>query len=199
MQIALPWACYARVVLDPGPLFPETVRPLRRVEYERIVDLGLFEDERVELLRGALVAMSPQKGPHANGAARLGEALALALRGRAHVRQHSPLALSDDSEPEPDIAVVAPGDYAKAHPQTALLVAEVADSSLRKDRHVKADLYAEANIPEYWILNVVDGVLEVYRSPTADHYASVSSHDRSSTVTPLAFPDVVVAVADLLR
>jgi Uma2 family endonuclease len=184
-------------VIDPGPLYPETVRPLRRVEYERMVELGLFDEERIELLRGALVAMSPQKGPHANGAARLGEILIVALHGRAHVRQHSPLALSDDSEPEPDIAVVALGDYTMAHPSTALLVVEVADSSLRKDRQVKADLYAEAGIAEYWILNVVDAVLEVYRDPAGDHYATVTSHTKSATVSPLAFPDVQVRVASL--
>jgi Uma2 family endonuclease len=184
-------------VLDPAPLYPEKLRPLRRVEYERMVELGLFEDERIELLRGALVAMSPQKGPHANGTARLGESLIVALAGRAHVRQHSPIALSEDSEPGPDIAVVALGDYSKEHPATALLVVEVADSSLRKDRQVKADLYAEAGINEYWILNVVDLVLEVHRDPAGDHYASVTSHGRSATVSMLAFPDVHVRVADL--
>jgi Uma2 family endonuclease len=133
-------------VLDPSPLLPEKVRPLRRVEYERLVELGL----------------------------------------------------SEDSEPEPDVAVVALGNYSTQHPRSALLVVEVADSSLRKDRQVKADLYAEAGIPEYWILNVVDGVLEVYRNPVGDHYAIVASHERDATVSLVAFRDVVVAVRDLL-
>jgi Uma2 family endonuclease len=183
-------------VLDPRPLYPEQPRPLRRVEYERMVELGLFDDERIELLRGTLVTMTPQKGQHANAAARLGEALTLALQGRAHVRQHSPLALLEDSEPEPDVAVVPLGDYSRVHPSSAHLVAEIADSSLRKDRQVKADLYAEAGIAEYWIVNLVDSVLEVHRDPSGDHYATVTSFGKNASVALLAFPDVRVRVSD---
>lgn len=171
---------------------------LRRTEYERMVEMGMFSGERIELLRGALVAMTPQDPPHAEATARIADLLADAVRGRARVRQHSPLALSDDSEPEPDVAIVALADYSGEHPKTALLVIEVSRSSLRKDRQVKADLYAEAGIQEFWIVNLVDGAVEVHRDPAGDHYASVTSQPRDAEVAPLAFPDVRLSVASLV-
>lgn len=164
-----------------------------------MVEFGLFAGERIELLRGALVEMSPQKPAHASTTSALADALAKALGGRALVRQHSPLALSEDSEPEPDVAVVAPCDYTALHPKAALLVVEVADSSLSKDREVKAALYAEAGVPDYWIVNLVDGVLEVLRDPRQGRYAEVRSMAKSETVTPLAFPDAEISVGAFLR
>jgi Uma2 family endonuclease len=152
-------------MLDPALLAPEEVRPLSRAEYDRLVELDFFEDERVELLRGALVRMSPQGAAHANAPARVMKQLILALGDRAVVRAHSPLSLGDWSEPEPDIAVVPPGDYSRSHPATALLVVEASDSSLRKDRRIKAELYAEHEIPEYWIVNLVESVVEVHMAP----------------------------------
>jgi Uma2 family endonuclease len=110
-------------------------------------------------------------------------------------------------EPEPDVAIVAgtPRDYVNAHPSTAILVVEVADSSLRLDRRLKAGLYARARLPEYWIANLVDGVLEVHRHPelTRDAayawtYGSVEIRHRGDTVTPLALSGRTILVADLL-
>jgi len=187
-------------MLDPEPLHPETVRPLRRKEFERLVELGSFEDERIELLEGVLVRMNPQRAAHASVVSRLGQYFGRVLADRAVVRQHSPLALSDDSEPEPDVALVAPGDYARAHPAAALLVVEVSESSLRKDREVKAAVYAAAGVPEYWIVNLVDRVFEVHRGPRPRErlFASVTTHDATASVSPLAFPDVIVAVGDFV-
>ena len=156
--------------------------------------MGMFEDERVELLRGALVAMTPQKPPHASTVAALGKLFERSLGDRGVVRQHSPLALSEDSEPEPDIALVPLGDYSKEHPTTAFLVIEVADSSLRKDREVKAAVYAEAKIAEYWIVNLVDRVLEVYRGPKDGRYGSVTNLRAGADVSLVAFPDVMLPV-----
>ena len=124
-------------------------RRWRRGEYERSVDLGVFVGERLELLDGlARRAGAPGK-PHAAVVAQIGRVLALAFGPGWHPRLHSPLALDDASEPEPDIAVVAgePRDYLGGHPSTAALVVEVADSSLRLDRRFKAGLYARAGTP----------------------------------------------------
>lgn len=182
----------------------ESRRPLRRREYDHLVQLGAFDDERLELIDGVLVAMSPQGAEHADLVSTLAQILTIALGRRAKVRAHSPLALSDESEPEPDVAVVPPGDYTRDHPKTALLVVEVADSSLRKDHVLKVPLYAAAGISEYWIVNLVDRVVEVHRAPEpmAARYADVSTHGPHAGGEPLrllAFPDVAVEVGDLIR
>jgi Uma2 family endonuclease len=188
----------SHVVLDPRTIAPERIRPLKRTEYERMVELGLFEDERVELLAGQLIEMSPQGEPHAFVVAELGAQLTVALVGRARVRQHSPLALSDDSVPEPDIAVVPLDSDGSRRPDWAHLVVEVSDSSLRKDRDAKGPLYAAAGIPEYWIVNLVDGVLEVYTDPTPSGYQARETYGRDAEVAPRAFPDVMVRVGEIL-
>ena len=182
-------------------------RRWRRVEYERLVDLGVFLGERLELLDGLLVVQEPQGSPHAAIVAHIGRVLALAFGPGWHPRLHSPLALDDDSEPEPDVAIVAgePRDYVSGHPSTAALVVEVADSSLRLDRRLKAGLYARAGLQEYWIVNLVAGALEVYRTPRvrADAaygwiYESVETLRPPAAVAPLAAPAARIPVADLL-
>ena len=117
-----------------------TTRRWRRIEYERLVDLGVFMGEHLELLEGVLVVREPQGSPHAAIATKVGRLLAAAFGGAWHARLHSPLALGEHSEPEPDIAVVAgePEDYLAAHPATAALIVKVANSSLRLDRRFKA-------------------------------------------------------------
>jgi Uma2 family endonuclease len=182
-------------------------RRWRRVEYERLVDLGIFVGERLELLDGLLVVREPQGSPHAAIVAQVAQVLAATFGAGWHARLHAPLALDEDSEPEPDVAIVAgtPRDYVSAHPSTAALVVEVADSSLRLDRRLKGGLYARAGLPEYWIVNLVDGVLEVHRAPqpeaTAAYgwvYRSVDVLRPPATVTPLAAPGARIPVADLL-
>jgi Uma2 family endonuclease len=182
-------------------------RRWRRVEYERLVDLGLFVGERLELLDGMLVMREPQGSPHAAIVIQIGQLLAAAFGAGWHPRLHSPLALGQDSEPEPDVAVVAgmPRDYFVAHPTTAALVVEVADSSLRLDRRYKAAVYARAGLPDYWIVNLVDRVLEVHREPrpAADApddwiYCSVDVLRPPASVAPLAAPTARIPIADLL-
>lgn len=185
-------------MLDSAAISPERVRPLRRSEYERLVELGCFEDERIELLEGNLVAMSPQRPHHAWVVQRLTMLLVAALTDRAAVRIELPLALSDASEPEPDVAVVPTGDYSRAHPCTALLVVEVADTSLHKDRGIKASLYARGGIPEYWVVNLVDDVIEVHTTPEASAYGTVARYGRGDAITLVAFPDLDIAVQDIL-
>ncbi len=169
-----------------------------RVEYDRLVETGLLQDTRVELLLGALVAMSPQGPRHADVIRRLATRLIRALPDDVHTSVQSPLALSDDSEPEPDIAVVPAADYSTAHPSRALLVIEVAESSLHKDRVVKLALYATAGIPEFWLVNLADRVVEVHRDPTLGHYATVDRVDASGVLTSLAFPLLRIATGDIL-
>jgi Uma2 family endonuclease len=104
---------------------------------------------------------------------------------------------SDESEPEPDIAIVPNGSYSKRHPDQAHWIIEVAASSLKKDRDVKAPLYAASGFPEYWIVNVAARSVEVFRSPNDGGYSDVSVHDEHAEIAPLAFPDVSVRVAEL--
>jgi Uma2 family endonuclease len=134
---------------------PEVPRRIARSEFERMVALGFFANERVELLHGVIITMTPPNDPpHASPVQLLGEILILGLARRATVRIQLPLVATDDSEPEPDIAVVPRADYHEAHPDRAHLVVEVADSSLRKDRLIKGPLYAASGFEEYWVVNV---------------------------------------------
>jgi Uma2 family endonuclease len=184
-----------------------TTRRWRRVEYERLVDLGVFVGERLELLDGLLVVREPQGSPHAATVMHIAQVLAMAFGPGWHPRLQAPLALGEHSEPEPDVAVVAgaPLDYLAAHPSTAALVVEVADSSLRLDRRFKAAIYARAGLADYWIVNLVDGVVEVHREPQptagdADDwtYRSIDVLRSPAQVTPLAAPRTSIPVADLL-
>jgi len=174
------------------------VRPLRRIEYDRLVALGVFEDEKIELLRGALVEMSPQGSPHADCAAQLAQLLIRRLADLGHVRAHSPFAATEDSEPEPDVAVYPPGRYAAGHPETAFLLVEVADSSLRKDRGLKSEIYAENGVPEYWIVDLVHGTVEVRTQPVDGQYARLQTYRRGERIALAAFPEVVLATDDFL-
>jgi Uma2 family endonuclease len=173
-------------------------RALTRVEYEELVERGVLEDARVELLYGRIVSMSPQGPLHTYSVTRLARLLIQALgEDRAIVRVQAPFVAANESEPEPDAAIVAPGDYAERHPETALLLIEVADSSLARDRE-KAKLYAAARVPEYWIVNLVDAVVEVYRDPRTENYARVTKHGRADVLRLVSFHDVEVRVAELL-
>ena len=182
-------------------------RRWRRVEYERLVDLGMFVGERIELLDGLLVVREPQGSWHAAIVGHIGQVLRVAFGAGWHARLQAPLALDEDSDPEPDVAVVAGEyrDYLSAHPSMAALVVEVADSSLRLDRRLKGGLYARAGLCDYWIVNLVEGVLEVHRqprpAPDAEYgwvYGSVEVLRPPATVTPVAAPGAAIAVADLL-
>jgi len=187
--------------------------PLRRfftrAEYERAAELGLFgPEERLELIGGeVLQRVTPQHSLHATGVTLAAETLRQAFGQGYVVRVQLPLALADDSEPEPDVAVVAGEirDYKKAHPSTAVLVVEVADTTLEFDRGRKAGLYAAAGITEYWVLNLQDRVLEVHREPApmvgqpfGHHYRSITRHPHADSLHPLAAPAAAVNVGHLI-
>jgi Uma2 family endonuclease len=133
-------AWYIVPVLAQRDVWPDRIRPLKRVEFDSLVESGLLADARVELLLGALVDLSPQGPLHADVVRRLAGRLTRELSAGVQTRVQSPLALSEDSEPGPDVAVVPAADYSRAHPNSALLVIEVADTSLQKDRGIKTAL-----------------------------------------------------------
>src|SRR5919201_2018528 len=146
---------------------PLTVRRWSRAEYRQLIDLGLLGSEPVELLGGQLVMAEPQGIRHATAIGLVGAVLNVALPRGFIVRMQAPIALDDESQPEPDVAVVvgAHHDYRAAHPKGAVLIIEVAEASLGFDRTVKAGLYARGGVHDYWIVNVIDRVLEVHRDP----------------------------------
>lgn len=186
-------------MLDPLAISPSEIRPLRRAEYELMVEQGVFDDERIELLRGVLVTRSPQGPRDFETIKRLTKLLVFALAGRADLLVHSSLAVADDSEPEPDLALVPARDYSAEVPSQAFLVIEVAQSSLRKDRGVKGPLYAAAGIPEYWIVDLAANVIEVHTEPRGEAYGVVTRRVRGETIALVAFPDVRVAVSDVIE
>ena len=179
-----------------------------RTEYDRLIDKGVFQpDERLELLAGHLVVREPQGDPHILAIERLNELLRVAFGPEWRVRIQLPIALDDESEPEPDVSVAAgrPLETTEAKPSRLALVVEVAELSLALDREHKGSLYARARVPEYWIVNLVDRDLEVYRDPRPDAsasygwaYRSVQSLSAGEHVSPLAVPTASISVADLL-
>jgi Uma2 family endonuclease len=174
-----------------------------REEYHRASDLGLFRpDERLELLDGEIIEKMTQNSPHATSVAQAAGLLGAAFGVGFHTRSHSPIILNEISEPEPDVAVV-PGaafDYLTGHPRAAdlLLIVEVSDATLRFDRTRKRTAYARAGIREYWILNLRERRLEVYRDPSSSRYRTAHVYGEPDTVTPLAAPHATLRVADLL-
>jgi Uma2 family endonuclease len=183
---------------------PETImrtepyRPLKRVEYERLAALGFFDDEKVELLFGMVVPMTPVDPAHNESTYHVRRAIERQVGERARVRDQSAFAASDVSEPQPDIAVVPEVDYWKEHPTKAYLVIEVARSSLKRDKGPKVLLYGLADVDEYWIVNHVDDVVEVYRDRHNGEWRQRTTHARGETIAMAAFPDVQIAVSEIL-
>ncbi len=160
-------------------------------------ELGFFRGERVELIRG-VVMNSPPLGPaHANIVQRLADVFLPRLLGRATVRIRQPFLAWDDSEPEPDLAVVPPGSYAERHPDRASLVVEVADASLEYDRK-KGPLYAASHVAEYWVVDIAGRTIEIHTHPVGGEYAKMRRAVVGWNVTPSAFPEMVMPVRDLI-
>ena len=183
-------------------------RRWKRAEYDRLIEAGFFQpDDPIELIGGQLIVAEPQGSYHFTAIQAVEGALRAAFGPGWQVRGQGPLALDDESEPEPDVAVV-PGsyrDYVSGHPSRPVLVVEVSESSLNLDRGHKGSLYARAGLVDYWIVNLVDRVLEVYGQPAADtaasfgwRYTSAEVLGREASVSPLALPGADIRVADLL-
>ncbi len=174
------------------------VRPLKRDEYEKLVELGAFDDERVELLFGRIVEMPPQGPLHDGTIDALNRRLTRALGDRALVRVQASF-LGPESVPILDLAVVPDADYRDRHPDRAFLIVEVVQSSLRKDRGPKSRLYAQCGVPEYWIVDVTSGVIEVHTDPLEDRYTRVQPCRRGDRMRLVAFPDVEIPASEILR
>jgi Uma2 family endonuclease len=185
-----------------------TLRRWTRVEYERLIESGFFRPaDPLELLGGALIVAEPQGSLHFTSIQLVEEALRKAFGRGWVVRVQGPIALDDESEPEPDVAVVPgqPRDYASAHPARPVLVVEVSESSLALDREMKGSLYARAGVADYWIINLVDRVVEVHRDPAPEasarygwRYTLVRTVAPPDAVAPLAARGVSIPSADLL-
>jgi len=171
--------------------------------YLALFDEGVLDrDDRVELLEGVVVAMAGSNPRHAAAVSMVMRALIEAIGRRAAVRVQSSFRAGRYSMPEPDVAVV-PGheaDYNKAHPRTALLLVEVAEWSLPQDRVTKRAIYAAAGVPEYWIVNLRDGWVEVLRAPDrrARRYTETSIAHRGERIALAAVPEASVAIDELL-
>jgi len=172
-----------------------------RKEYQQMAEAGLFRpNERVELIHGEIFTMSPQNSRHAVAIGNTEAALQRAFGPEHWVRVQMPLALSSDSEPEPDLAVV-PGPrntYLTDHPVTALLIVEISDTTLHFDQNEKLSLYAQGQISEYWIVNVANHTLEVYRNPQGSSYEEHHTLSPTQSINPPHTPNHSILVGDLL-
>lgn len=186
--------------MSAAPEMTDVVRPLYRVEYDALVEQGFLVDEPVELLEGRLLAPSPEGDRHATVIRRLTRLVFDAIPAdEGDIGVGNPIALSDLSEPEPDIAVFPPAaTYRVGHPSTATLVIEVSRSSLRRDRTLKRRIYAQAGVPEYWIVDLQHDLLIVHRDPADSSYRSIA-HLQHGDVRPLHHPQLRVDVGELLR
>ena len=202
-----------QTMLDGGIISADELAELREgkwrrftnAEYHAMDDAGVFApDERVQLVAGEIVVMSPMGSRHAaavnwtTGAFYASERLA----GRAIVWVQCPLVIPDFSEPEPDLALLHLRDdrYALAHPrpEDILLLIEVADSTLAYDRRVKLPIYAAAGIPESWLMNLRDDVIEAHTDPAPDGYRTARSYRPGDFIAPVAFPELSVAVSEII-
>lgn len=172
-------------------------------DYYRMAEAGILRPEdRVELIEGEIVEMTPIGRGHAARVDRLNNLYCVKLAGRAIVRVQNPVRLNRNTEPQPDIAVLRskPDYYASGHPgpEDVLLVIEVADSSLDYDRDVKIPEYARSGIREVWLVNLAGGTVEVYRNPGPSGFVDIRTCGRGMTVAAEAFPDVVIKVDEIL-
>jgi Uma2 family endonuclease len=170
-------------------------------QYHRMVDAGVWDDCHVELLNGVVVEMSPEGMPHASRSTTTGEYLSDMFGRQVQIRDGHPITLPSGSEPEPDIAIVqrVEDNYLSHHPypENIFWIIEYSNSSLDKDLGVKADIYASEDIPEYWVINLKQNILIVFRDPVDGKYQSRQEFT-TGTLCPLAFPDVAIEVARLL-
>ena len=182
---------------------PLTIRLWTVEEYHQMAAAGIFHpEERVELIAGQILTMSAKGTAHTAAVRRTARILRNLLADRAEVYTQDPIQLDDFSEPEPDIAVVRidPLDYVERHPTTSevYLLIEVADSSFKYDRETKGKAYAKSGIADYWVLDVNDRKLHVFREPTQEGYQSEVILLEETSVLPLQFPTLEIALQDML-
>lgn len=200
-------------IATPAPLAPTTPPPVggprawrcTREQYERFIAAGFFRESRYQLVRGEIIDMGKEGPRHFSVVDLAVEVLKAAFGPGFFVRNAGPLSFAD-SQPEPDVAVVRGSrlDYLATHPDTALLAVEIAETSLAYDTTTKAELYATAGIADYWVLDVVNRQLHVFRDPRrapaldVTAYQTHHTYGPNDTVSPLAVPNATVRVGDLL-
>ena len=172
-------------------------------QYHRMVSSGILtEDDRVELIKGEIIEMSPVGRRHAAHVKRLNKLFSRQLGDRALVGIQDPVELDNTSEPQTDVSLLQPRPdfYESRHPQSQdiFLLVEVSDTTAEYDREVKIPLYAEDKIVEVWLVDINEQCLEVYRQPSADAYQDVQKFYRSQTLSIQAFPDVEITVKEIL-
>jgi Uma2 family endonuclease len=170
-------------------------------EYHQMIDAGILDDRRVELLRGEIVEMPPEGESHAYGTTETRDYLIALLGILAKVRDAKPITLPNNSEPEPDIAIVQPlgREYLAHHPypENIFWLIEYSNSSLRKDLEIKRKIYAEAGIAEYWVVNLKKSELTVFRDPQNGDYCSERTLT-TGTIASIAFPEISISVDRIL-
>ena len=182
---------------------PFTLRLWTVEEYHQMAEAGIFHpEERIELLAGKIIRMIAKGTAHGSSVGRIDKLLQNRLGEQAWIRTEQPVVLDDSSEPEPDVAVVRidPLDYADHHPRPSevYLIIEVADSSLKYDRETKAKAYAKSGIAVFWVLDVNERQLHVFREPTQEGYQSEVIFSEEASVSPLQFLEEAIALQDIL-
>ena len=177
------------------------IRPLTSADYYQMMESGIIrEGEKVELILGQIFTMAAKGTRHTLSTRKLFKQLLALIGDRADVQSQDPITLPNNSEPEPDIVIarLRSDDYVNSHPSPAdiILVIEVADSSIKFDRETKAPLYAAAGISEYWIVNLIDNRLEIYRKPEGSIYASIQIVTPPRSIALPQFSDIVVQTSD---
>lgn len=171
-------------------------------DYHRMIEAGILDDLKVELLKGEIVQMPPEREPHAFRSHEAGKYLTRLLGDKADIRQGKPITLPNDSEPEPDIAIIQllGREYLVHHPypENIFWLIEYSNATLTKDLEIKSKIYAEAGIAEYWVVNLKKLVLVVFRDPQDGEYASKMTL-ASGTLQPLAFPEISVSVERMIN
>ncbi len=171
-------------------------------DYHQMIESGLLDNRSLELINGEIIQMSPEGVSHSFYCRGTAKYLRLMLGDRAEISEAHPIVVSPDSEPEPDIAILRTPDtlYQNRHPlpDDVFWLIEIANTTLAKDLGVKRELYAQAGIPEYWVMNLQTLELVVFRNLTANEYRSETCW-RSGAISPLAFPDISIEISKLFR
>lgn len=177
----------------------EFLHKITVAEYERMGELGILDPERrYELLAGMILDVSPQNDPHAFAVTQLHELFVLAAAGRFSVRSQMPVILDDANMPEPDVVLHTRGLARRPRPADVFLAVEVSDATYRLDAGTKLRRYAASGIPEYWIVNLRAGRLEVNRRPDGWSYGEKSIARGAATIAPSAFPEIAISLRDLV-
>lgn len=170
-------------------------------DYHKMIEGGILNNRKVELIKGEIVKMSPEGELHHYVNFNVGDYLRTLLLNKALISEAHPITLHDNSEPEPDIAIISfPREKYKNHhpyPEDIYWVIEIADTTIKKDSSIKKNLYAEAKIPEYWLIDLQAKILKVFRYPQQKDYQEVNIYN-NGFISPLAFPDMKIAINQLL-